>query len=568
MAGFDPALGSTSPAVLLDNVTRLDELVNGPPADVPDRAGDPLYSWRQIMAMVAAAIVEAQNSITAIGLPFTTLPEAQTAADEGKIPEGAVTWVRNIEDIELADEYKNIAGTLTATGRKLPSQQSIDKYFQVLPDGTFALMADNGMILAIDKNAVTRAVSLAVQDLISVGGASFQIYQNANGLFVVGDNGIPLALGPDGILRMVAANIGGVGFETDTMGVPVLFRAPNGIAGAVDLDGNWRFPGVVTDTLIVGGKKITGDGGGSMGTEFTRSDRYVDADGNIMPVITDTLKMSAWGSSSLLRYGADAAFSAMASSLGVTNWNNQGQGGETSFQIAARFGSVPFSLIFPDNTIPASGAVGVTCTQLPSNFRNSYLKAYSGTVGGVSGTLSWSSSLSSLLFTRATSGSPVVLTGATDFIPTLPESYRDGVVLLWMYKNDITNPEFSAEVTFSNVVKTFAHLSTLAKRCLVIGIFNDSSYSNTDYLNRVATLNSMMRAKFGYLYCDTQDYLCSAQVWVDTGITPTEQDLAMQAAGYKATSLSGDTLHLNTAASKAITDHVIKPKLISLGWYK
>ncbi len=566
MAGFDPALGSTSPAVLLDNVTRLDELVNGPPADVPDRAGDPLYSWRQIMAMVAAAIVEAQNSITAIGLPFTTLPEAQTAADEGKIPEGAVTWVRNIEDIELADEYKNIAGTLTATGRKLPSQQSIDKYFQVLPDGTFALMADNGMILAIDKNAVTRAVSLAVQDLISVGGASFQIYQNANGLFVVGDNGIPLALGPDGILRMVAANIGGVGFETDTMGVPVLFRAPNGIAGAVDLDGNWRFPGVVTDTLIVGGKKITGDGGGSMGTEFTRSDRYVDADGNIMPVITDTLKMSAWGSSSLLRYGADAAFSAMASSLGVTNWNNQGQGGETSFQIAARFGSVPFSLVFPGNTIPASGAVNVTCNQLPSNFRNSFLKPYSGTVGGVAGTLDWAST--TLRFTRAAEGAPVAVSGAVDFIPTLPDEYRDGVVLLWMYKNDITNPEFSAEVTFSNVVKTFAHLSTLAKRCLVIGIFNDSSYSNTDYLNRVATLNSMMRAKFGYLYCDTQDYLCSAQVWVDTGITPTEQDLAMQAAGYKATSLSGDTLHLNTAASKAITDHVIKPKLISLGWYK
>ncbi|EMX0800830.1 hypothetical protein ACJFJ5_07660 [Klebsiella pneumoniae] len=562
---LNPPLGNTSPEVLLDNAKRLDELVNGPAATVPDRADVPLDSWRQIMAMVAAAIIEAQNSITAIGLPFSTLDDAQAAVSDGKIPEGAVTWVRDIDDTELADEYKNISGTLTATGRKMPSQQSIDKYFQVLPDGTFALMADNGMILAIDKNAVVRAISLAVQDLISVGGASFQIYQNANGLFVVGDNGIPLALGPDGILRMVAANIGGVGFETDTMGVPVLFRAPNGIAGAVDLDGNWRFPGVVTDTLIVGGKKITGDGG-SMGTEFTRSDRYVDADGNIMPVITDTLKMSAWGSSSLLRYGADAAFSAMASSLGVTNWNNQGQGGETSFQIAARFGSVPFSLVFPGNTIPASGAVNVTCNQLPSNFRNSFLKPYSGTVGGVAGTLDWAST--TLRFTRAAEGAPVAVSGAVDFIPTLPDEYRDGVVLLWMYKNDITNPEFSAEVTFSNVVKTFAHLSTLAKRCLVIGIFNDSSYSNTDYLNRVATLNSMMRAKFGYLYCDTQDYLCSAQVWVDTGITPTEQDLAMQAAGYKATSLSGDTLHLNTAASKAITDHVIKPKLISLGWYK
>ena len=544
----------------------LDKVVTSTEMTYTDRLGGEHYTVDGIKAEGDKVVEETRQNLIPLSRQYMTLEAAQ--ADIANIPEGSTTYYRSPDDSALAVEVINNAGTLQPTGRKMPSQQSIDRYFQVLPDGTFALMADNGMILAIDKNAVVRAISLAVQDLISVGGASFQIYQNANGLFVVGDNGIPLALGPDGILRMVAANIGGVGFETDTMGVPVLFRAPNGIAGAVDLDGNWRFPGVVTDTLIVGGKKITGDGGGSMGTEFTRSDRYVDADGNIMPVITDTLKMSAWGSSSLLRYGADAAFSAMASSLGVTNWNNQGQGGETSFQIAARFGSVPFSLIFPDNTIPASGAVGVTCTQLPSNFRNSYLKAYSGTVGGVSGTLSWSSSLSSLLFTRATSGSPVVLTGATDFIPTLPESYRDGVVLLWMYKNDITNPEFSAEVTFSNVVKTFAHLSTLAKRCLVIGIFNDSSYSNTDYLNRVATLNSMMRAKFGYLYCDTQDYLCSAQVWVDTGITPTEQDLAMQAAGYKATSLSGDTLHLNTAASKAITDHVIKPKLISLGWYK
>ncbi|MDM4167432.1 hypothetical protein QTO71_19570 [Klebsiella michiganensis] len=47
---FNPPLGSTSPAVLLDNAERLDKLVNGPAADVPDRGGDSLYSWRQIMA--------------------------------------------------------------------------------------------------------------------------------------------------------------------------------------------------------------------------------------------------------------------------------------------------------------------------------------------------------------------------------------------------------------------------------------------------------------------------------------------------------------------------------------
>ncbi|EMP1241791.1 hypothetical protein ACN94I_005603 [Klebsiella pneumoniae] len=43
---LNPPLGNTSPAVLLDNAKRLDELVNGPAATVPDRAGEPLDSWR------------------------------------------------------------------------------------------------------------------------------------------------------------------------------------------------------------------------------------------------------------------------------------------------------------------------------------------------------------------------------------------------------------------------------------------------------------------------------------------------------------------------------------------
>ncbi|WP_407255672.1 CotH kinase family protein [Klebsiella quasipneumoniae] len=59
---FIPPLGNTSPEVLLDNATRLDELVNGPAADVADRAGDPLYSWRQIMAMAADVLAAYQEN--------------------------------------------------------------------------------------------------------------------------------------------------------------------------------------------------------------------------------------------------------------------------------------------------------------------------------------------------------------------------------------------------------------------------------------------------------------------------------------------------------------------------
>ncbi|MGK0954870.1 hypothetical protein ACRE6W_21705 [Klebsiella pneumoniae] len=125
---FNPELGSTSPAVLLDNAQRLDKLANGPALTEPDRAGDDLDTWRGMMAKSNAAIDDAQNSITILGLPFATLADAQAAVDAGKIPDGAITWIRN-DDASLADEYINNGGILSATGRKMPSQEYIDDGF-------------------------------------------------------------------------------------------------------------------------------------------------------------------------------------------------------------------------------------------------------------------------------------------------------------------------------------------------------------------------------------------------------------------------------------------------------
>ncbi|EMG1071961.1 TPA: hypothetical protein MCW22_005296, partial [Klebsiella pneumoniae] len=59
---LNPPLGNTSPEVLLDNAKRLDELVNGPAATVPDRADVPLDSWRQIMAKVADVLAAYQEN--------------------------------------------------------------------------------------------------------------------------------------------------------------------------------------------------------------------------------------------------------------------------------------------------------------------------------------------------------------------------------------------------------------------------------------------------------------------------------------------------------------------------
>ncbi|MBE0235871.1 hypothetical protein FOT83_06885, partial [Klebsiella pneumoniae] len=61
---FNPELGSTSPAVLLDNAERLDKLVNGPAGTVPDRAGQPLDTWRQIVTMMLAAVTQIRRPLT------------------------------------------------------------------------------------------------------------------------------------------------------------------------------------------------------------------------------------------------------------------------------------------------------------------------------------------------------------------------------------------------------------------------------------------------------------------------------------------------------------------------
>ncbi|HIG8794759.1 TPA: SGNH/GDSL hydrolase family protein [Raoultella terrigena] len=132
MAYVPPVGQTTDPDIFLENVKRADRLISGPAVTVDDRGGIPLDSWKLIMQKVATTILDAQNSITAIGLPFTTLAEAQAAVAAGKIPEGAVTWVRSSDNDALADEYKNIAGTLTATGRKMPSQGSVDAVIQLI----------------------------------------------------------------------------------------------------------------------------------------------------------------------------------------------------------------------------------------------------------------------------------------------------------------------------------------------------------------------------------------------------------------------------------------------------
>ncbi|EIX9409785.1 flagellar biosynthesis protein, partial [Klebsiella pneumoniae] len=164
---FNPELGSTSPAVLLDNAERLDKLVNGPAADVPDRGGDPLYSWRQMMAKND----EIRQNIIPLSKQYATLAAAQ--ADIANIPEGSTAYYRSPDDSALAIEVMNVGGTLTATGRKMPSQEyveSVDEYVttrlfsDVLPGIPFLLQdEESGVIMFGEDSGATHVPGLSLK---------------------------------------------------------------------------------------------------------------------------------------------------------------------------------------------------------------------------------------------------------------------------------------------------------------------------------------------------------------------------------------------------------------------
>ncbi len=129
MAELNPPLGTTTPEIFLDNVKRADELVNGPAGTVNDRAGEPLDTWRQMMAKND----EVRQNIIPLSKQYQTLEAAQ--ADIANIPVGSTTYYRSPDDSALAVEVMNVSGTLQPTGRKMISEIGVnEKILDRLPD--------------------------------------------------------------------------------------------------------------------------------------------------------------------------------------------------------------------------------------------------------------------------------------------------------------------------------------------------------------------------------------------------------------------------------------------------
>lgn len=382
-------------------------------------------------------------------------------------------------------------------------------------------------------------------------------------------------------LDEVDAAVGGLD-ETVTTALPALVRkdAPglptvephdDYLFAVTDADGNLTdaavraSDGQVPDFVLERWRARLGGAPAGGGTTTAEARQYVDArytpGADVYPVETDMTQWAGWGSSTM--NGLQWRIRDAATAAGSTYYDGS-QSGETAENIMARMGARPALLTFPGNTVPGTGAVTVTASNMaiPNG-----LKTFSGYVGapdGVLGELSYSAG--TLTFTRTGTGDPVPVAPDAPFYPYSGPLHRADFTVLNIGKNNLVGTAGADDTVIGLTWTAFQWLAPLRKRVVVPGHFvnTDTTPGSTTHA-QVLKVNADYRRRYGPVYFDMQGYVCGSQIWTDAGLTPTADDLTAQAEGRKAPSLSSDAAHLNTAARDA-TSRAIVAHAAGLGW--
>ena len=169
-----------------DNNSTIDIFVSSPELKITTRAGierDTLSGiqkkaedQRDKIALDGAAVIdETRQNLIPLSRQYMTLADAQ--ADIANIPEGSATYYRSPDDSALAIEVINNGGTLTETGRKMPSQGAVDALREVISEEIAKVMASGA--------AQTTDIYPNFAELIldSLGNSTYQRYADGTSCF-------------------------------------------------------------------------------------------------------------------------------------------------------------------------------------------------------------------------------------------------------------------------------------------------------------------------------------------------------------------------------------------------
>ncbi len=183
----------------------LDKVVTSTELTYTDRLGGEHYTVDGIKAEGDKVVEETRQNLIPLSRQYTTLADAQ--ADIANIPVNSFTYARDPSGNALALEYQNVAGVLTATGRKMPSRASmvigiVDSWVNnnLYPFDSLSSPNENSVSMNVDavstiayREAYSALLSpVAVGDIITVrykyngtGGApTIGLKTSLNGTFV------------------------------------------------------------------------------------------------------------------------------------------------------------------------------------------------------------------------------------------------------------------------------------------------------------------------------------------------------------------------------------------------
>jgi lysophospholipase L1-like esterase len=253
---------------------------------------------------------------------------------------------------------------------------------------------------------------------------------------------------------------------------------------------------------------------------------------------------------------------------GVTVFN-LGNSGYTTDEEAVRIGALPVPLTVTGGSIPASGPVDVTTTAVIGWRPSGTTRTIPGTLAGVAGTLTRSSSDTVFTFTRTTTGTAVAVTAGTLFVPDFAGHEGDTAIIL-LGRNNVSFSVQGADTSIAeHVEKGIARivnwLTPQIKHVLVVSATTTTSEtSGTGGYAIVADINARLAAAYPSRFLDLRTYLAHQAIY-DLGLTPTTADNTAMTGDTLPPSIMDDNTHWSKATATLVAAQ-INNYLTTRGW--
>ena len=487
-----------------------------------------------------AVVEETRQNLIPLSRQYMTLADAQ--ADIANIPDGSTTYYRSLDDSALAIEIINNAGTLEPTGRKMPSQTTVDNLSTDV--GTL-----NERVTGIANQAQTDEMRGGVHD----PKGRVPMWWNRKG---------------DTILKK-DINITQVGTEfPDTKE-----KAEKAVNYGIQVTDR-KYAGGMADPL--GRLPYSFD---HHGESYFKGEHINDlilrvAGGlSAKSIVGNALSVSTFGDS--LTFGAGTGsppngwVEQISALMPEMSFRKFAVGGQTASEIATRQGGFVNLITLENNTIPASGSVNVTAQKyrpITVNSAGAGQANLQGTLFGVHGTLNatydGSGNMLTNTFTRSTPGDAVYVDPESAFILDSNDSEFD-IQILWPGRNDVYATDFPDRVLSAHAA-CGNHVKPLNKRILRLSITNrtgSSEVKGTKAYNDIIAVNKSIQALYPLDYFDLRALM------VRSYNPDIPQDVIDFNNDCMPSSLMYDDTHFN-AAGYAIIAQAIKKIIIDRGWNK